>query len=434
VTDKGSQDDTDAGTEVHFPTGVLRSVGGPPTGGSGASHADPEQSEQEQLARETPTSEEAHPDAEPPQSSAAEAAEPSAEPPSSDDVDDRSYLPPVFEAAPHRSYFDDMDPPSTMSLRSDEADEPLPEPAPTPTEPAAPRQEAQSPAFTSAAFDLFFPPDSDTPPTYQTREHQSYSLRPTTEGLAFPPVVDTAEPPGSEGASRKERAIELFWLVARYAGYAAVGYLALVLVLILLFRFVNPPASSLMLSRWLTGNSVDRTWVPINQVSRNLIRAVVVAEDGRFCEHAGIDFQAIGQAIEQAGEGTPRGASTISMQVTKNMFLWSSKSYIRKIIELPLTLIMELVWPKWRTLEVYLNIAEWGPGVFGAEAAARHHFNLPAARLSERQAALLAAALPNPIVRDAGDPSSLVSRKARIIQARMRASGNSAAACVLSRM
>ncbi len=103
-----------------------------------------------------------------------------------------------------------------------------------------------------------------------------------------------------------------------------------------------------------------------------------------------------------------RGASTISMQVTKNMFLWSSKSYIRKIIELPLTLIMELVWPKWRTLEVYLNIAEWGPGVFGAEAAARHHFNLPAARLSERQAALLAAALPNPIVRDAGDPSSLV--------------------------
>ncbi len=435
MTDKGSQDETDAGTDVHFPTGVPRSVGGPPTGGSGASHSDPEPPEPELPAHEILASEEAQPDPEPSQSGAEEAeaaSETLEEALTPADLDGRSYLPPVFEAAPLRPNFDGEHLPSTMSPRSDDADNPLPQAAPTESE--TPRQEVQSPAFTSAAFDLFFPPDADVPPTYQTREHQSYSLRPPTEGLAFPPAMDTASPPSSEGVSRKDRAIEFFWQVARYAGYAAVGYLALVLVLILLFRFVNPPASSLMLSQWLTGNSVDRTWVPINQVSRNLIRAVVVAEDGRFCEHAGIDFQAIGQAIEQAGDGTPRGASTISMQVTKNMFLWSSKSYIRKIIELPLTLIMELVWPKWRTLEVYLNIAEWGPGVFGAEAAARHHFNLPAARLSERQAALLAAALPNPIVRDAGDPSSLVSRKARIIQARMRASGNSAAACVLSRM
>ncbi len=161
---------------------------------------------------------------------------------------------------------------------------------------------------------------------------------------------------------------------------------------------------------------------------------MIVAEDGRFCDHAGIDFQAIGQALEQASDGFPRGASTISMQVTKNMFLWSSKSYIRKIIELPLTLIMELVWPKWRILEVYLNIAEWGPGVYGAEAASRFHFHQPAARLNERQAALLAATLPNPIIRDAGDPSTLVSRKARVIQARMRAAGSGVATCVLSRI
>ncbi len=332
----------------------------------------------------------------------------------------RSYLPPVFERepAPSPSYADGAILPPIMSLRNEDE-----------TEPAAPRSEPHPPAFTSAAFDLFFPPETEVPPTYQTRGHLPYSQSSTT-----PSGSEAAQPLVSDRERRKAQAVEWFWKVARYAGYAAVGYLALVLVLILLFRFVNPPASSLMLFRWLTGNSVDRTWVPINRVSPNLIRAVIVAEDGRFCEHAGIDFQAIGQAIEQASDGTPRGASTISMQVTKNMFLWSSKSYIRKIIELPLTLIMELVWPKWRILEVYLNIAEWGPGIFGAEAASRYHFHSPAARLSERQASLLAAALPNPIVRDAGDPSSRVSRKARIIQARMRAGGAGAAACVLGRI
>jgi monofunctional biosynthetic peptidoglycan transglycosylase len=111
------------------------------------------------------------------------------------------------------------------------------------------------------------------------------------------------------------------------------------------------------------------------------------------------------------------------MQVIKNLFLSQSKSYLRKAAEIPLTVVAEAVWPKSRMLEIYLNIAEWGPGIFGAEAAARHHFSKPASRLSEREAALLAAALPNPILRDAGDPSTRTARKASVIQSRMRAAG-----------
>ncbi len=210
----------------------------------------------------------------------------------------------------------------------------------------------------------------------------------------------------------------------RVAGYAAACYLALVLVLIVAYRFVNPPASTLMLYEGLFGAGARQTWVPLEQISPHLVRAVLVAEDGRFCDHYGIDFAAIGEAIESADDGIPRGASTISMQVTKNLFLWQSKSYVRKLVELPLTLIMELLWPKSRVLEVYLNIAEWGPGVFGAEAAAQHHFNRSAASLSEREAAQLAASLPNPIRRDAGDPGPRLQRKAAIIQNRVRSSGD----------
>jgi monofunctional biosynthetic peptidoglycan transglycosylase len=413
VTDKGSQDETHAGAEARFPPGFPRTVGGPATGGSANLRSDTEtfgsnHSSYEAQALDTTS-------VEPDPGCPAESGTPPPETPS-------LVLPPVYEGAI---------PTPGMSVRREEPAEPRLGPPPAELLPS--RQDVPPPAFTSAAFDLFFPGVSDVPPTYQTRGNQPYSPKPLAEGSA-PSATDAVRHLPSGRERRKARAVELFWKAARYAGYATVAYLALVLVLILLFRFINPPASSLMLFQWLTGNSVDRTWVPINRVSPNLIRAVIVAEDGRFCDHRGIDFQAIAQAIEQATDGTPRGASTISMQVTKNMFLWSSKSYIRKIVELPLTLIMELVWPKWRILEIYLNIAEWGPGIYGAEAASRHHFHSPASRLSERQASLLAAALPNPIVRDAGDPNARVSRKARVVQARMRAAGTGVAACVLSRI
>jgi len=229
---------------------------------------------------------------------------------------------------------------------------------------------------------------------------------------------------------RKAEARYVLTRAARYVGYAVAGYLSLVVVLIALYRFVDPPGSPLMLFHGLGGGEVRQSWVPLERISPQLVRAVVVAEDGRFCDHWGIDLQAMEQAIEQAADGVPRGASTISMQVTKNMFLWPSKSYLRKAIELPLTVVVELAWPKWRILEVYLNVAEWGPGVFGAEAAAHYHFNKPASRLGEREAALLAASLPNPVRRDAGDPGPRTSRKAGLIQARVRAAG-SVAACVI---
>jgi monofunctional biosynthetic peptidoglycan transglycosylase len=207
-------------------------------------------------------------------------------------------------------------------------------------------------------------------------------------------------------------------------------WLAVMTLFIALFRFVDPPISMLMILQRLSGTQITRQWVPLERISDNLKRAVIVSEDGRFCRHWGIDPREVAAAIERAREGMPRGASTITMQVAKNLFLWPSKSYARKALEVPLTLLIELMWSKRRILEVYLNIAEWGPGVFGAEAATRYHFDKPVARLSPREAALLAVSLPNPIRRDAGDPGRGVERLALAIQARMRADAQ-AAACVL---
>jgi len=212
--------------------------------------------------------------------------------------------------------------------------------------------------------------------------------------------------------------------IVRLAGIAIAAYVATVLVLILAYRVINPPTTTLIAYQWVTGTTIKQDWEPIENISPNLLRAVVVSEDWGFCDHYGVDIDALEKALELAGEGkVARGASTISMQVIKNLFLSQSKSYLRKAVEIPLTVVAETVWPKSRMLEIYLNIAEWGPGIFGAEAAARHHFNKPASRLTEREAALLAAALPNPILRDAGDPGTRTARKASVIQTRMRAAG-----------
>jgi monofunctional glycosyltransferase len=308
-----------------------------------------------------------------------------------------------------------------------------PERAPPVSEPAGEPVSARSDdGFTAAAEDLFRPPELDRDPhliTIGRRLDPALRIpRPVPPVIAprYEPDPDPDIRPTWKTGSWRDR----LWIAGRYAAFAAGGYLALVLVLIVLFRFVNPPGSMLMLTKLLTGNSVDRIWVPLDQMSPNLVRAVIVSEDGRFCEHSGIDTLAMRDAIEKASGGIARGASTISMQVTKNLFLWNAKSYVRKVIEIPLTLVMEILWPKRRILEVYLNIAEWGPGVFGAEAAARHHFNKPAYRLNEREAALLAAVLPNPVRRDAGSPNTLTSSKARVVQARVRAYG-AIAGCVV---
>jgi len=172
---------------------------------------------------------------------------------------------------------------------------------------------------------------------------------------------------------------------------------------------------------WASGNKVERRWVPFKKISPQLIRAVIMSEDGQFCSHRGVDWAAINLVIDGAIGGEKiRGASTITMQTVKNLFLWNSRSYVRKALEVPLALYVNAIWPKRRQLEIYLNIAEWGPGIFGIEAAAQYYFKIPAARLNRAQSALLAVALPNPKLRNPKKPSRRMKVLARINRARVR--------------
>jgi len=233
----------------------------------------------------------------------------------------------------------------------------------------------------------------------------------------------------AEAALTRRDSRDLFRRAVRVAVLIFCGWFIAVLLLIAAFRFINPPFSMLMALQFMTGTPIHKQWVPIERISPNLTRAVIVAEDGRFCQHWGVDFIEAANAIRRASDGYPRGASTITMQVAKNLFLVPAKSYLRKIVEIPLTFAIELAWPKWRILEVYLNIVEWGPGIFGAEAASQAHFGRPAASLTSRQAAQLAVSLPNPIKRDAGSPGPRTAHRASVIQARA-ARTREASACV----
>ena len=214
--------------------------------------------------------------------------------------------------------------------------------------------------------------------------------------------------------------------VLRLLALVLLAYPALVIVLGLAYLLV-PPVSTLMLGRWLSGQAVERTYVPLAGISPHLPAAVIASEDARFCQHSGVDWGALREVIDDAEDGGPsRGASTIPMQVAKNLFLWPSRSYIRKGLELPVALFIDLIWPKRRMIEVYLNIAEWGEGVFGAEAAARSHFGKSARDLTRREAALLATSLPNPLARDPARPSARQRAMGARILARMSASGRPA--------
>ncbi len=206
----------------------------------------------------------------------------------------------------------------------------------------------------------------------------------------------------------------------RIAAIALAVFLALPYVFILIYRVFDPPISSLMLRNAVLGEGIHYRWRDFDRISPNLATAAVIAEDARFCQHWGVDWNAVGEVLEDLEDGeAPRGASTIPMQTAKNLFLWPEQTYLRKALEVPLAYFMTIVWPKRRVLEVYLNIAEWGPGVYGAEAAARYHFGKSAAALSRSEAALLVAALPNPHMRNAGKPGPQMRRLASRIQARV---------------
>ena len=186
-----------------------------------------------------------------------------------------------------------------------------------------------------------------------------------------------------------------------------------------LYRVVNP-VSTLMLWRWATGARVERSLVPLERMAPVLPITVIAAEDGRFCSHHGIDWLEMQERLEQVDDiSKARGVSTITQQTAKNLFLWPGRSFVRKALEFPLALWIDVVLPKWRVLEIYLNVAEWGPrGQFGAEAGSRYAFNKSVRLISAREAALLAAVLPNPKRRSAKQPGPAVRRLAGIYEAR----------------
>ena len=203
---------------------------------------------------------------------------------------------------------------------------------------------------------------------------------------------------------------------------------ALPWVLVAALRFADPPGSAFMLDYRLGRAAEDpplrHRWVPLAEISPALQIAVIASEDQRFAEHSGFDLEAIRSALE---EDSGRGASTISQQVAKNLFLWSGRSWLRKALEAGWTVCIETLWPKRRILEVYLNIAEFGHGVYGAEAAARHHFGKPAADLDLREAAALAVVLPNPKRYSASDPGPYLQQRIAWVQRQARQLGGPAA-------
>jgi len=196
--------------------------------------------------------------------------------------------------------------------------------------------------------------------------------------------------------------------------------LGLPIVAVATYRLVQPPVTPLMLIRAATGAPIRHRSIPLSEISPWLARAVIASEDARFCIHRGFDYEEIGAALERfrAG-GRLRGASTISQQTAKNILLWPGGGFLRKGIEAYVTELLELGWPKSRILEVYLNVVEWGDGVYGADQAAETHFHKSAAALTRREAALLAAILPNPRVLSAERPTRYIEERVATIEARM---------------
>ncbi|GEK49446.1 monofunctional biosynthetic peptidoglycan transglycosylase [Vreelandella venusta] len=216
-------------------------------------------------------------------------------------------------------------------------------------------------------------------------------------------------------------------LIWRLAWRGALAFVVFSTALVLLFRFVPPPGSMVMVERkiqsWINSEPIDiqRQWRSWEHLSSNAKLAVIAAEDQRFPQHSGFDLVELKRALKASLDGERlRGASTLSQQTAKNVFLWSDRSWARKGLEVWFTLLIETLWSKQRILEVYLNVAEWDTGVFGLEAAAGHYFGASGSALTERQASLLAAILPSPRTRSASRPDAQVERRSQWILQQMR--------------
>jgi monofunctional biosynthetic peptidoglycan transglycosylase len=215
------------------------------------------------------------------------------------------------------------------------------------------------------------------------------------------------KPKGKKAAAKKTPFRPVRW-VMKWLFRGALAVVALTAVAIVFYAFVNPPTTPYMFSEGQRVGGVEQTWVPIEDIAPVMARAAVAAEDANFCLHWGLDVTAIRRALDD-GNG---GASTISQQTVKNVYLWHGRSWFRKAVEAVLTPAVELVWSKRRILEVYLNVAEFDEGIFGVQAAARHYFGVDAADLTPTQAARLAAILPAPQTRSAANPSPSTRRRA----------------------
>jgi monofunctional biosynthetic peptidoglycan transglycosylase len=285
-------------------------------------------------------------------------------------------------------------------------------------------------------------PDKDEPPTQgaETAAAPPAASEPESVAADDSLAAETIGPPPAEAGPgpavpapenpKKKRSWLRMLLIAAF-----VLTVAFPVGLTVVYRFVPPPITYLMVLRMTQGHGLNKHWRPLSRISPALAQSVIAAEDARFCTHRGFEFEAMMKALK-ANERRPsrlRGGSTISQQTAKNVFLTPSRSYIRKGLEAYFTVLIEMLWGKRRILEVYLNVAEWGPGTYGAEAAARRYFKVPADELTRAQAARLAAVLPSPLRYRAVSPGPYVARRSRRIgAAALTVREDNMAACIRS--
>lgn len=231
-------------------------------------------------------------------------------------------------------------------------------------------------------------------------------------------------------AKTKKKKNGFFRIFKKIVLWSAIVFFGSTVLLTLAYRFVNPPYTPLMLLRAAGPQTekcekkIDKQWVPLEDISPEMVRAVVASEDNLFLQHKGFDWKAIREARQHNAKGkTLHGASTISQQTAKNVFLWPSRSYLRKGLEVYFTFLIETFWPKERIMEVYLNVCEMGPGLYGVERAARRYYGKPASKLNRSEAAMLAAILPAPLTRNPVHPTAYLYKRQQKIQHLMQLIG-----------